>query len=176
MPTMILGAGLGTRLRPLSAWRAKPLAPVGDRAALLHVLGQVRARGGPIVLNVHHRADELAAWVARDAPDVALSVEKELLGTAGGIGHGAPRLGEGDVLVWNADILAPIEAESIRHAPGTEATFVVRRGPARSGNVGVDRHGRVVRLRGEAFRGMQYRAPRAGEFEFLSLAFRSVRQ
>jgi mannose-1-phosphate guanylyltransferase len=152
MPTMILGAGLGTRLLPLSAWRAKPLVPVGDRAALLHVVERARGRGGPIVVNAHHRAAEIASFVAREAPELRLSVETELLGTAGGIARAAAQLGDGDVLVWNADIIAPLDGEAIRRVTETEATLVVRPGPAQSGNVGVDAGGRVVRLRGEVLR------------------------
>src|SRR5258706_15827748 len=102
--TMILCAGLGSRLRPLSDWRAKPLVPVGDRPAVAHVLDRVRAAGAPrVVVNAHHRADDVRAFLPRD---IALSHEADLLGTAGGVAHAASLLGDGDVVVWNGDILA----------------------------------------------------------------------
>jgi NDP-sugar pyrophosphorylase family protein len=85
MPVMVLSAGLGTRLRPLSTWIAKPLAPVGDRPALAHVLDRVRAFGGPVLVNAHHHADQLRAFLEREAPNVLISEEKELLDTAGGV-------------------------------------------------------------------------------------------
>jgi NDP-sugar pyrophosphorylase family protein len=75
---MVLSAGLGTRLRPLTEHCAKPLVPVGDRPAIAHVLDRLPF---PVrVLNVHHRPDDLAAW-AREH-DVAVSTEVDLLGTA----------------------------------------------------------------------------------------------
>jgi mannose-1-phosphate guanylyltransferase len=146
--TMILCAGLGTRLRPLSDWRAKPLVPVGDRPALAHVLERVRAAGAPlVVVNAHHRAEDLRAFLPAD---VALAHEAELLGTAGGVANAASLLGDGDVVVWNGDILADVDLRALAsaHRSGARvATLVVKPRPAGEGNVGVDALGRVVRVR-----------------------------
>jgi mannose-1-phosphate guanylyltransferase len=156
LPVMVLAAGLGTRLRPLTDHRAKPLVPVGDRPALAHVLDRLRAAGATrIVVNAHHRAAQVRAFVeglgARAG--VALSEETELLGTAGGIAHAAPLLGEGDVLVWNGDILADVDVASLvaAHQAPSEATLLVQPLPAGRGPVGVDAQGRVVRLRQDRF-------------------------
>jgi mannose-1-phosphate guanylyltransferase len=151
-PTMILAAGLGTRLRPLTDECPKPLVPIGDRPAIEHVLDRVRGLG-PIVVNAHHFAAELTR--ALEPAGVSVSHEAELLGTAGGLAHAAPLLGGGDVLVWNADVLAPLDARAIvgaHRASGDDATLVVS-AHARpgEGNVGLDRDGRVVRLRRETF-------------------------
>jgi mannose-1-phosphate guanylyltransferase len=159
LPAMILCAGLGTRLRPLSDERAKPLVPVGDRAALAHVLDRVR-RGGAsrVVINTYHRVEDLRAFLAESAPGVAVSEESELLGTGGGLSHAHALLGEGDVLVWNGDILADIDVGSLlethaAHGPSVRATLVVAPRAAGEGNVGIDARGHIVRLRRETVRG-----------------------
>lgn len=179
---MVLAAGLGTRLRPLTDECPKPLVPIGDRPAIAHVLDRVRVRVRvgvrvgvresprvlPVVVNAHRFAEELSRALSHDR-DVRVSHEPELLGTAGGLAHAAARglLGDGDVLVWNADVLARLDASALAFAHGTsgaDATLVVRPLAADrtgAGNVGLDHDGRIVRLRNESF------APgevRCGEF------------
>ena len=157
IPVMVLAAGLGLRLAPLSSWRPKALVPIGDRAALAHVLDRVRPIARAIVVNAHHRAEELEAFVvARQDALVAVSREVELLGTAGGVRAAAGLLGAGDVLVWNSDMNGALDASGLvaahvqNAARGALATLAVRRCSAGArGNVGLDDHGRVVRLRGE---------------------------
>jgi mannose-1-phosphate guanylyltransferase len=155
---MILCAGLGTRLRPLSSWCAKSLVPVGDRPALAHVLDRLDAAGlRRYVVNVHHRAPDLVAF-AESRVGVRLSHEPELLGTAGGVEHAAELLGDGDVLVHNGDILVDLDVAALlaSHAaasPGILATLAVRVvGGAGAGNVGLDAAGGIVRLRRETVR------------------------
>jgi mannose-1-phosphate guanylyltransferase len=137
-------------MRPLSEWRAKPLAPVGDTPALAQVIGGLR-RGGVtrIVVNAHHRVEDLRAFMRSCGERFVLSEESSLLGTAGGVAHARPLLGDGDVLVWNGDILAEIDLPALRSAHRHEATLVVRPGAPGSGNVGIAEDGRIVRLRGE---------------------------
>ena len=164
MNVMILCAGLGTRLSPLSSWRAKPLVPVGDRPALAHILDRVRAAGAlRIAVNAHHRLHDLRAFLP---DDIALSEETTLLGTAGGVARGAALLGAGDVLVWNGDILAEVDVHALFEAhranvarDACEATLVVsaREGEG-IGNVGVDAAGHVVRLRRESVRAGEVRS------------------
>ena len=153
VPVLVLAAGLGTRLRPLTDWLPKPLLPVGDRPAIEHILSVVRPIGGPIVANAHHRAADLRAFVEASAGDVVLSEEAHILGTAGGLARAADLLGAGDVLVWNGDILASIDPGHLvrahAEAGDAEATLAVRPLPRGEGNVGVDASGHVVRLRGE---------------------------
>lgn len=147
---MILCAGLGTRLRPLTDWLAKPMVPIGDRPAVAHVADHIRASGiARIVVNVHHRPEDLRAWAS--STEVAVSDETELLGTAGGIAHASPRLGDGDALVWNGDILARPDLGALIAAHRSQATLAITRRPAREGNVGVAADGRIVRLRKESF-------------------------
>jgi mannose-1-phosphate guanylyltransferase len=152
---MVLAAGLGTRLRPLSDLRAKPLVPVGDRPALAHVLDRLRAAGVTrIVVNAHHRAPDVRAFVEAQPGDLAVSEEPDLLGTAGGLAQARHLLGEGDVLVWNADILATVDARELVEAHARDApaaTLVVQAMARGAGSVGLDAAGRVVRLRQERF-------------------------
>jgi NDP-sugar pyrophosphorylase family protein len=163
LPAMVLAAGLGTRLRPLTDACAKPLVPVGDRPALAHVLDRLRAAGVPrVVVNAHHHADQMRAY-ARAQVGLAVSEETELLGTAGGLARARELLGEGDILVWNGDILCDLDARALvaAHAAGrdrehgndlgAQATLVVQPLPAGEGRVGMDAGGRVVRLRRERF-------------------------
>lgn len=152
LPVMVLAAGLGTRLRPLTEHRAKPLVPVGDRPALAHVLDRLRAAGATrVVVNAHHQAAQVRAFV--EQVGASLSEETELLGTAGGIARAAPLLGEGDVLVWNGDILADVDVADLvaAHRAPSQATLLVQPLPAGRGPVGLDVHGRVVRLRQDRF-------------------------
>lgn len=152
---MVLAAGFGTRLRPLSDVLAKPLVPVGDRPALAHVLDRlVAGQVGRIVVNAHHRAEDVQAFVRTCGYAVAVSEENELLGTAGGVARAAPLLGLGDVLVWNADVIADVDVRALLalHARGNAAaTLVVQSAAQGRGPVGVDAQGRVVRLRDQRF-------------------------
>src|SRR3954454_11538931 len=109
---MILCAGLGTRLRPLTDELAKPMVPVGDAPALAHVALRVRlAAPARIVVNVHHRPDDVRTWAEREG--IVVSQEAELLGTAGGVARAAELLGDGDVLVWNGDILSELDPRAL---------------------------------------------------------------
>jgi mannose-1-phosphate guanylyltransferase len=154
LPVMVLAAGLGTRLRPLTDLCAKCLVPIGDRPALAHVLDRLAAAGFTrVVVNAHHRADEVAAFVRGRGAGVAVSEEPELLGTAGGLRRAASLLIAGDALVWNADIFADIDPIALiaahATAPARDATLVVRPREPGQGSVGLDATGRVVRLRRE---------------------------
>ncbi|MBS2015820.1 MAG: NTP transferase domain-containing protein [Deltaproteobacteria bacterium] len=147
---MILCAGLGTRLRPLTDVLAKPMVPIGDRPALAHVVERVRAAAERLVVNVHHRPGDVRGWAEPEG--IAVSFEPELLGTAGGVAAAGPLLGDGDVLVWNGDILTELDPRALVRAHdegGAAATLAIVRRAAGEGNVGVGRDGSIVRLRKE---------------------------
>jgi mannose-1-phosphate guanylyltransferase len=153
---MILAAGLGTRLRPLTDELPKPLCPVGDRPAVAHVAAQLAAAGvAEAVLNTHHLAEAFTPAVLAALP-LSLTVvhEPEILGTGGGVANAARLLGEGDVVVWNGDILAEVDLRAmIAHHRATlaPATLAVAPRPAGEGTIGLGEGGRVVRLRGQRF-------------------------
>ena len=95
----MLGAGSGTRLRPLTRLRPKVLCPVGNVTLLDHSLGRLRAFGLDVAVNAHHHADQIGA-----ATDAHVSVEAdEALGTAGGVAHLRDWLDGRGALVVNGD-------------------------------------------------------------------------
>jgi mannose-1-phosphate guanylyltransferase len=157
MPTaMILAAGLGTRLSPLTDELPKPLVPVGDRPMLAHVAAELARAGiGRVALNVFHRPWAFTRTVL-DALPVELTMLREdvLLGTAGGLANAAKFLGNGDVVVWNGDILASIDVRALLAAHASthsHATLVVRPRPRGQGTIGRALDGSIVRLRSEMF-------------------------
>jgi mannose-1-phosphate guanylyltransferase len=155
LAAMVLGAGFGTRLRPITDRSPKTLLPVGDAPLLEHVLRRLATAGATrIVVNTHHRADDVERY-ATARGGVAVSAEVELLGTAGGLRHARALLGSGAVLVWNGDVLADVDAGALAAAyaaaSDVDAILVVRPRPRGQGTVGLDDAGCVVRLRGETF-------------------------
>ncbi|MCZ0961299.1 nucleotidyltransferase family protein [Paracoccus benzoatiresistens] len=104
-PLMIFAAGLGTRMRPLTDTRPKPLIPVGGRTLLDRALDMGRAAGaGPVVVNTHYLGDQIAAHLSDR--DVAVSHEPgTILDTGGGLRQALPLLGRGPVMTLNPDVV-----------------------------------------------------------------------
>ncbi|MBM3950747.1 MAG: nucleotidyltransferase family protein [Rhodospirillales bacterium] len=104
---MVLAAGLGTRLRPLTDRLPKPLVPVAGRTLLDHALDRLAAAGvTTAVVNLHHLGDMIAEHLkGRSAPKIILSREERRLETGGGVRHALPLLGAGAFFVVNADVL-----------------------------------------------------------------------
>ena len=102
---MILAAGLGTRLRPITDTTPKPLVAVGGRPLIDHALDRLAEAGVEhVVVNIHYKADMIAAHLARRThPRIELSEEAELLDTGGGVARALPSLGEA-FLVVNSDV------------------------------------------------------------------------
>jgi MurNAc alpha-1-phosphate uridylyltransferase len=104
---MIMAAGKGTRMMPLTADRPKPLVEVGGVALLDHVLDHLRDAGvGKIVVNAHYRADQVEVHLAAHATDfdVSISDERDLLrDTGGGLVQALPMLSEDPFICVNAD-------------------------------------------------------------------------
>jgi NDP-sugar pyrophosphorylase family protein len=152
--SLILAAGLGTRLRPLTDHVPKPLSPLGDATPLALAVQAVRGAGvTEVVANAHYHA-EAVAGACREL-GIGCSVEERLLGTAGGLTKARAMLGAGDVLVWNADVYAPaIDLPAFLAGRRGDATLLVREieDPTRSTNIGWDEEGRVVRLRTQTTR------------------------
>jgi MurNAc alpha-1-phosphate uridylyltransferase len=104
---MLLAAGLGVRMRPLTATRPKPLIQVSGRALLDHALDRLAEAGvDTVVINTHWLGEQIAAHVdGRTEPRIVLSPEAELLETGGGIVKALPQLGDAPFFVVNADSL-----------------------------------------------------------------------
>ena len=104
---MVLAAGLGKRMRPLTATRPKPMVEVAGKPLIDHCLARLRAAGvKKAVVNVHYLADSLEAHL-RAAPqdlEIAISDERaQLLETGGGMVHALPLLDADPFLVVNSD-------------------------------------------------------------------------
>ncbi len=104
---MIMAAGLGTRMMPLTLDRPKPLIQVAGTPLLDHVLDHLRAAGvGRIVVNAHYMAEQIETHLAAHAGDFgfAVSDERELLrDTGGGLVKALPLIGDDPFYCINAD-------------------------------------------------------------------------
>ena len=106
---MVLAAGLGKRMRPLTASRPKPLIEVAGQALLDHVIEKLTASGvEKIVVNVHYLADAVEAHLAKNPGGLKIAISDErslLLETGGGMVKAAPLIDADPFLVVNSDNL-----------------------------------------------------------------------
>ena len=103
---MVLAAGLGTRMRPLTHKLPKPLVPLKGKPLIDHALDRLAAGGiKRAVVNVHHFADQIEAHVSgRKKPVITISDERdELLDTGGGVVKALPLLGNAPFVIHNSD-------------------------------------------------------------------------
>ena len=131
-PAVVLAAGLGTRLRPLSAVRAKAALPVAGRPIVIRILEQLKAAGVErVVVNLHHRAETIARVVGDGRQlglDVRYSWESEVLGSGGGPARALPLLAADRFFIVNGDTLAQVDLAALaaaHHASGALATLAV---------------------------------------------------
>ncbi len=121
MKAMILAAGFGTRLHPLTLSLPKALVPLAGKPLLGIALERLAAAGfDQIALNVHHFSDQIRAWLAlhpHPGIRIHLSEEEEILGTGGGIKRMISLLGEDEpILVHNVDVLTSLPLRSLYRA------------------------------------------------------------
>jgi MurNAc alpha-1-phosphate uridylyltransferase len=105
---MVLAAGLGTRMRPLTDTLPKPLVPVAGKALLDHVLDRLADAGvAEAVVNVHHMADAIEKHLKdRTRPKIVISDERgELLDTGGGVVKALKALGDTPFFHVNSDTI-----------------------------------------------------------------------
>src|SRR5215471_9731241 len=102
---MVLAAGLGTRLRPVTETIPKPLIEINGRTLLDHAIDRLSlVRVERIVINVHHKAEMVVTQLSRrDTPRIEISKEPELLDTGGGVKQALPLLGDAFFVV-NSDV------------------------------------------------------------------------
>ena len=108
MKAMLLAAGLGTRMRPLTDKMPKPLVKVAGKPLIDHVLDRLADAGVECaVVNVHHFADQMQHHLAqRRSPRIVISDERGLLlGTGGGVRKALPELGDGPFFHVNSDTI-----------------------------------------------------------------------
>jgi NDP-sugar pyrophosphorylase family protein len=158
MKAMVLAAGLGTRLRPLTEDRPKPLVPVDGRPLITYNLALLQYHGiTDVIVNLHHRGEALRTALG-DGSAVGLrlhySVEEPLLDTGGAIKKVEPLLAsEDEFLVLNGDTIVdcPLDRLIAEHrARGATATLVLRTDPRQDvyGLVEVDAARRIRRFLG----------------------------
>lgn len=151
---LILAAGFGTRLRPLTLELPKPVVPVGDRPLLAHVAAACRRAGAErLMANLHHDHEKISSIINELSLGIDVMVEAEIRGTAGGVAGARSRLGSGAVLIWNGDILTDAPASELLAVAGERDCMVLAVAPRADGegSVGLDESGHVVRLRGQVF-------------------------
>ncbi|MDL2260502.1 NDP-sugar synthase [Deltaproteobacteria bacterium OttesenSCG-928-K17] len=157
---MILSAGAGTRLRPLSGLRPKPLFKVLNKT-MLEWWAETLASAGVkrLVINVHYRPELMLERIAimsesfKDRLEIIPSPESSVLGTGGGIKNAAELLGKSDFLVVNADIFTDFEMVklALKHLsnPGRLATLGLLEKGVRDdlANVSMGEGGRIIGFR-----------------------------
>lgn len=137
MKAMILAAGLGTRLRPLTDHRPKPLVPVLNRPVLERTITYLKSQGiTRIVINTHHHAQRLADFL-RDGRAFGVHVEvhfePRILGTGGGMRNICDFWGQDTLLVINGDIVTTADlspAIRFHRQSGAAATLLLHDYPA----------------------------------------------
>lgn len=152
---MILAAGLGTRLRPLSEQIPKCMIRVGGKPVLQYTIEWLRRYGvTDVVINLHHLPNVVkehfgdgAAWGVR----LTYIVEPVLLGTAGAVKNAASLFGESPSLVWYGDNLSTCRLDRLwafHRATGGAATIALfyRDDVTQSGIAALDENSRVTRF------------------------------
>jgi mannose-1-phosphate guanylyltransferase/mannose-1-phosphate guanylyltransferase/phosphomannomutase len=128
MRAMVLAAGLGTRLRPITYQLAKPMVPVLDRPVMAHIIDLLdRHEIGEVVANLHYFPQLITAYFG---DRIIYRHEDSLLGTAGGVRNCADLLGGETFLVISGDALTDIDLGALlaRHrSTGAVATLAVKR-------------------------------------------------
>jgi mannose-1-phosphate guanylyltransferase len=153
---MILSAGLGTRLRPLTDLCAKPALPVRGIPVIASLLELLKYHGvSQVIVNLHHKPDTVRQAIEAFKPsgiEVEYSEEASPLGTGGGIRHAREFLIESDpCLVMAGDMLLDLDLNDVisRHRiRGDLATLVLREDSRvdRFGSIGIAKGGAVRRI------------------------------
>src|SRR3954447_2323699 len=134
MRAMVMAAGLGTRLRPLTYEVPKPMVPVVNRPIMEHILALLPRHGfSEVIANLHWFPETIRDRFGDGSSlgvELTYSYEEELMGTAGGVRSVAPFFGDEPFLVMAADALTDIDLAALRAAHdelGGIATLAVRR-------------------------------------------------
>jgi NDP-sugar pyrophosphorylase family protein len=150
----VLGAGLGTRLRPLTAQQPKPLLPLQGRPLLFHILDQLIEIGiSRVIINTHHAAERYAAAFPdsryRDLP-LVFRHEPVLLETGGGLKNIEDLLPPDEpLLVYNGDVFStlPLAPLLAHHDDHRNLVTLALRSHGEPQNVRLASDGRVTDLR-----------------------------
>tara|TARA_R110002072_G_scaffold36524_2_gene107476 strand:- start:18578 stop:19234 length:657 start_codon:yes stop_codon:yes gene_type:complete len=147
---MILAAGRGERMLPLTRNLPKPLLPIGNTTLIQrHILRLSEAGIQSVVINVHFLAEQIQAQLGSEQFGLPLeySVEPELLETAGGIHAALPLLGDEPFLVVNGDIFTDFDFTTlVRRQKSDSPHLVMVENPSHhpEGDYGVDANGQLT--------------------------------
>ena len=152
---MILAAGFGNRLRPLTTHVPKPLVPILNRPLLGYLIRQVRQAGiHEIAINLHYRGAQIRSWLGRGehlGVEVRYSEEPELLGSAGSARRMRHFFGHESVLIIHGDILFDVDLSAVIQyhlSRAALATLVLH--PAHQqysyGKIRVNAHGQIAQF------------------------------
>jgi mannose-1-phosphate guanylyltransferase len=148
MRAMVLAAGLGTRLRPLTYEITKPMVPVLDRPVMEHIVELLERHGfDEVIANLHYFPDSIREYFGER---LSYRFEEELLGTAGGVRGCAEFFGDEPFLVISGDALTDIDLGAFvsrHHEAGGVATLAVKQ-VADTREYGVVLHDRDGRITG----------------------------
>lgn len=163
----VLGAGLGTRLRPLTDELPKPLIPIFQKPLITFVLDHLIQSGiRSFVINTHHRApafQELFAQGSYREHSVELVHEPEILGTGGGIKNVEPQLKPEAFVSYSGDLLTDIDVPALideHFCAGNDVTLALRE----------TKHSTDVALEGKRVVDMAKRYGREGRYDFAGVA------
>jgi mannose-1-phosphate guanylyltransferase len=155
MKAMVLAAGQGTRLHPLTERTPKALVPVAGRPMIEYSLLLLKRYGiRDIMINLHHLGDQIERYLGdgkRLGLQITYSEEPELLDTGGGLLKAKPFLQDGTFIVINTDVLIDLsihELMAFHEAKGAAATLVLRPDPLADqyGSMEIDSDGRIYRF------------------------------
>ncbi|MCG6929291.1 MAG: NTP transferase domain-containing protein [Desulfofustis sp.] len=149
MQAMILAAGFGTRLRPYTELRPKPLFPVLNTPLLIATVNRLRNAGfSRIVVNCHHLGEQISDAVG-SIPGVIVQYEPTILGTGGGLREACDKIEDAPLLVTNGDIYHSIDFTQLydyHRRSGNDVTMAVH--DCTRFNVLATEHGRIVDFKG----------------------------
>jgi len=158
MKAMILAAGKGTRLLPLTGLRPKPLLPVYNTPILDLTINQLKQTGAKdIIINTHHLTQKFNTYFQENTSsgiNITLSYEPDLLGTAGAIKNVEEFWDSQPFIVINGDIIHTIDLHAAyqNHIKnGNLATLILHQHP-RYNQVEIDNEGNIVAIREERVR------------------------
>lgn len=168
MKAMILAAGLGTRLRPLTRVCPKPLVPIANKPVIERTIEYLRRHGyGVLAVNTHHHAGPMAGFLGdggRFGVRILVSHEPSILGTAGGVRKIRDFWEHHTLLVINGDILTDVDLGSaleFHKTTGALATLVLHPHPLFN-QILLDEEGYVSDISSD---------PRAGRLAFTGIHF-----
>ena len=151
---MIMAAGLGTRLHPLTGRTAKPMVPILNRPVMEHMIHLLRRHGvTEVAANLHYHPEKIRRYFGDGSQlgvQLRYNLEAELLGTAGGVGEFRGFFGDGTFLVVSGDGLTDIDLTAFvaaHRASGGVATMAVKQ-VADPSLYGVVVHDEGLRVRG----------------------------